>query len=64
MFRVDSYTVCVQRRGAKVLTAQLSADALTLFRGERCLFQGLSFALNPGELLLLEGRKRQRARRA
>jgi heme exporter protein A len=34
----------------------LSADGLTLFRGERCLFQGLSFALNPGELLLLEGR--------
>jgi heme exporter protein A len=38
------------------LTAKLSADGLTLFRGERCLFQGLSFALNPGELLLLEGR--------
>ncbi len=38
------------------MTAQLSADGLTLFRGERCLFQGLSFALNPGELLLLEGR--------
>jgi len=34
----------------------LSADDLTLFRGERCLFKGLSFALNPGELLLLEGR--------
>jgi len=38
------------------LTPQLSADGLTLFRGERCLFQGLSFALSPGELLLLEGR--------
>jgi heme exporter protein A len=38
------------------LTAKLSADGLTLFRGERCLFQGLSFALNPGEMLLLEGR--------
>jgi heme exporter protein A len=38
------------------LTAKLSADGLTLFRGERCLFQDLSFALNPGELLLLEGR--------
>jgi heme exporter protein A len=38
------------------LTAKLSADGLTLFRGERCLVQGLSFALNPGELLLLEGR--------
>lgn len=39
-----------------MLTAKLSADDLTLFRGERCLFKGLSFALNPGELLLLEGR--------
>ena len=38
------------------MTAKLSADALTLFRGERCLFERLSFALNPGELLLLEGR--------
>lgn len=38
------------------MTTKLSADALTLFRGERCLFKGLSFALNPGELLLLEGR--------
>jgi len=38
------------------LTAQLTADALTLFRGDRCLFKGLSFALNPGELLLLKGR--------
>lgn len=37
------------------MTAKLSADDLTLFRGERCLFQGLAFALNPGELLLLEG---------
>jgi len=38
------------------LTAKLSADDLTLFRGERCLFKDLSFALDPGELLLLEGR--------
>jgi len=38
------------------LTAKLSANDLTLFRGERCLFKGLSFALNTGELLLLEGR--------
>ena len=42
--------------GRKALTVRLSAEGLTLFRGERCLFQGLSFALNPGELLLLEGR--------
>ena len=37
------------------MTAKLSGDDLTLFRGERCLFQGLAFALNPAELLLLEG---------
>lgn len=37
------------------MTAKLSADGLTLFRGERLLFRGLSFALNPGGLLLLEG---------
>jgi len=37
------------------LTAKLSADDLTLFRGDRCLFKHLSFALNPGELLILEG---------
>ncbi|MEL7186994.1 MAG: cytochrome c biogenesis heme-transporting ATPase CcmA, partial [Pseudomonadota bacterium] len=37
------------------MTAKLSGNALTLIRGERCLFEDLSFALNPGELLLLEG---------
>ena len=37
------------------MTAQLSADGLTLFRGERLLFKDLSFALNPGGMLLLEG---------
>jgi len=37
------------------LTAKLSASDLTLIRGETCLFQGLEFALNSGELLLLEG---------
>ncbi len=40
----------------KALTHKLSADNLTLIRGERCLFQGLSFALESGGLLLLEGR--------
>jgi len=40
----------------KALTAKLSGDDLTLFRGDRCLFKGLNFALNPGEVLLLEGR--------
>ena len=29
---------------------------LTLVRGERCLFDGLDFALEQGEMLLLEGR--------
>ncbi len=38
------------------MTAKLSASGLTLFRGERCLFTDLDFALNPGELLLLEGK--------
>jgi heme exporter protein A len=38
------------------LTAKLSGKNLTLIRGESCLFQGLEFALNRGELLLLEGR--------
>lgn len=37
------------------MPAKLTGNGLTLFRGERCLFKGLSFALNPGELLLLEG---------
>ena len=37
------------------MTAKLTAKNLTLIRGESCLFQGLDFALNPGELLLLEG---------
>lgn len=37
------------------MTAKLSATGLSLFRGERCLFKGLGFALNPGEMLLLEG---------
>jgi len=37
------------------LTAQLSAESLTLFRGDRCLFRDVSFALNAGELLILEG---------
>ncbi|MGB5624700.1 MAG: cytochrome c biogenesis heme-transporting ATPase CcmA [Woeseiaceae bacterium] len=38
------------------MTATLSGDNLTLIRGERCLFEGLGFALKGGELLLLEGR--------
>ena len=38
------------------MTIKLNATDLTLFRGDRCLFKDLSFALNPGELLLLEGK--------
>ena len=37
------------------MTAKLSASALTLIRGERCLFTDLSFALLSGQLLLLVG---------
>ena len=37
------------------MSIKLNGSNLTLFRGERCLFKDLSFALNPGELLLLEG---------
>ena len=38
------------------MTHKLSGDDLTLIRGERCLFQDLSFALESGSLLILEGR--------
>lgn len=38
------------------MTHKLSGDNLTLIRGERCLFQELSFALESGGLLILEGR--------
>jgi heme exporter protein A len=37
------------------LTAKLSASDLTLIRGDRCLFEGVEFALEEGQLLLLEG---------
>lgn len=37
------------------MTELLSGIDLSLLRGDRCLFQHLSFALNPGELLLVEG---------
>ena len=40
----------------KPVTRELSANNLTLVRGERCLFEGLDFAVSSGELLLLEGR--------
>ena len=37
------------------MTGKLTATDLTLLRGDRCLFRSLDFALNPGELLILEG---------
>jgi len=37
------------------LTELLCGKDLDLFRGDRCLFQGLEFALNTGELLFVEG---------
>ena len=37
------------------MTGLLTARELCLIRGERCLFQGLDFALNSGELLIVEG---------
>ncbi len=38
------------------MTAKLSGEGLTLLRGERLLFRDLEFALNAGEMLLLEGK--------
>lgn len=38
------------------MSIKLNGSKLTLFRGDKCLFKDLSFALNSGELLLLEGR--------
>ncbi len=38
------------------MTNKLEAASLTLFRGDRCLFDGLDFALTDGSLLLLEGK--------
>jgi len=37
------------------LTELLSAKGLTVFRGERCLFRSLGFALNSGGSLLIQG---------
>lgn len=37
------------------MTALLTADRLTLFRGERCLFSDLSFELGAGQALLIQG---------
>jgi heme exporter protein A len=38
------------------LTELLSGQDLCLFRGDNCLFKSLEFALNTGELLVIEGR--------
>lgn len=37
------------------MTVKLTAEGLTLIRGENCLFQDLGFALSAGEVLVLEG---------
>ncbi|MEM6513859.1 MAG: cytochrome c biogenesis heme-transporting ATPase CcmA [Pseudomonadota bacterium] len=37
------------------MTHKLKAERLSLFRGERCLFHSIDFALESGELLLLRG---------
>ncbi|MBT8100575.1 MAG: cytochrome c biogenesis heme-transporting ATPase CcmA [Gammaproteobacteria bacterium] len=37
------------------MTSKLSAKGVAVYRGERCLLQNLDFALNPGELLKLDG---------
>ena len=37
------------------MNAQLLVSDLTLIRGDRCLFTDVSFALGPGQLVLLEG---------
>lgn len=37
------------------MTELLSGSDLCLFRGDRCLFKSLEFALNQGELLMIEG---------
>jgi heme exporter protein A len=37
------------------MTDMLSASDLCLVRGDRCLFQGLGFALKPGEMLFVAG---------
>lgn len=37
------------------MPVKLQGENLCLFRGEKCLFQGLNFAVSEGELLLVEG---------
>ena len=38
------------------MIAKLSGNDLCVLRGDRCLFEKLNFALNSGELLLVEGK--------
>ena len=37
------------------MTNEFSGSGLTLFRGDRCLFRNVDFAVESGELLVLEG---------
>lgn len=50
----DFFTVLAAARLANVADS-LSGERLTLIRGERCLMQGVEFALASGELLMIEG---------
>ena len=54
MARTVSSATLPKRRGATV-SERLSGDNLCLFRGDRCLFKGLSFAVDTGQLLVIEG---------
>lgn len=45
----------MQTGKVETLKELLSGQDLCLFRGDRCLFKSLEFALNSGELLLIEG---------
>jgi heme exporter protein A len=40
---------------ARAMTALLSGDGLCLLRGDRCLFRNVNFALESGQMLLVEG---------
>lgn len=51
----DQYCRAIQTDKVDTLTELLSGQDLCLFRGDRCLFKSLEFALNAGELLVIEG---------
>jgi heme exporter protein A len=51
----EQYSRVIQPGKDETLTELLSGQDLCLFRGDRCLFKSLEFALNTGELLVIEG---------